>query len=256
MRPGLQALLPKVANIARNPTRQTQPTGQLFSPSTHCEVCTTPTDGWQLCLRCRDHRERFGADSLADLVVPLSYAVKGHSTLAQYYFDLHNYKATPVVKPARNRLLIMMLAFKDLHLACLERAVGPVDVVTSVPSGRGRPGPHPLEVFYIVLLLPFVDAVHVGASRAGRAADADPDAVVFRDRLKGHVLIIEDAWVKGNNAQSLAVAAKRAGAERVSIVALGRVLDMAWGPSAQFVDRNLVDARWSPLVCPVTGSSC
>jgi hypothetical protein len=41
------------------------------------------------------------------------------------------------------------------------------------------------------------------------------------------VLVVDDTWVSGGTAQSVAVALKRAGAARVTIVVLGRHLDPA-----------------------------
>jgi hypothetical protein len=254
----LGGLLPYVANIARNPVRVKQLSGKLFSLPENCEVCTTPTDGWPRCYQCNEQRQIYGTE-LADLVVPLSYAVKGHPTLGQFYTDLWNYKSDRAPETARLRLSIMCLFFQQLHSGCVARRIGsPADFFASVPSGRNRPLPHPLEGLRAIVSGASRVAVarYVAVTRGDRATGLDPEQFAFNEPLTGHVQIVEDTWVKGQNAQSVAVAAKRAGATAVSIVVLGRVLDNGWQQSTGWIADNLVDAQWTPDICPVTGGEC
>lgn len=253
----LASYLPYVANIARNPVRSRPSETGLFTVPENCEVCTTPTDGWARCYQCNQHKATH-QDELADLVVPLSYGIKGHTTLGQYYADLQNYKNGQNPSAARNRLKIMAAFYEGIHGLCATRVLGPVGARTIVPSGRARQPPHPLEeiVAYIQPDAPLIQAVFVGTARTGRATGLNPDDFAFPQGLTGHMLIVEDAWVQGNNAQALAIAARRAGADVVSIVVLGRVLDAGWHQSAGWITAHLEGAQWDPQLCPVTGATC
>jgi glutamine phosphoribosylpyrophosphate amidotransferase len=98
--------------------------------------------------------------------------------------------------------------------------------VAVVPTGCGRPGPHPLlDLAAPFLRLPPARLV-IRPGRQGR----DPDVSRFyaeRGRLQANVLLLEDSWVSGSSAQSAAAALKRAGAGRVAVIVLGRHLDPA-----------------------------
>lgn len=66
-----------------------------------------------------------------------------------------------------------------------------------------------------------------------------------------HVLLIEDTWTSGGNAQSAALALRRAGAASVTILALARWLNPEEPPTSTFVARylgvitNRLRARWT-----------
>jgi adenine/guanine phosphoribosyltransferase-like PRPP-binding protein len=56
-----------------------------------------------------------------------------------------------------------------------------------------------------------------------RGREIDPGWARVDDRVAGEsVLVVDDTWVSGGSAQSVAVALKRAGAIRVAVVVLGR----------------------------------
>jgi len=118
-----------------------------------------------------------------------------------------------------------------------------------VPTGCGRPGPHPLlELTSPYLRLPPARL----AMRPGRQA-RHLDIQRFhaeRTVAPADVLLIDDTWVSGASAQSAAAALKLAGARRVAIVVLGRHLDPAEPRAGQLVAR-LRPGPYDPSECAV-----
>lgn len=213
-----------------------------------CAVCRGPArPGFARCYQCGRH-DQLGQDLLADAVVPVSYAVKGTAFAA----DLWRYKAWRAPCPAaRTSLLALLLTFLHDHGACVWRQAGmpPPGRMAVVPTGCGRPGPHPLlELTAPYLRLP-VTRLAIRPGEQGR----DPNAGRFhaeRTGLGADVLLLDDTWVSGASAQSAAAALKRAGARRVAVVVLGRHLDPAdrlGGPLAA----RLVPGPYDPAGCVV-----
>jgi hypothetical protein len=92
-----------------------------------------------------------------------------------------------------------------------------------VPSGRGRPGGHPL----VGLVRSCIDVplvrLAVAPERAAHARGVDPGWLRVEGPVAGvDVLVVDDTWVSGGSAQSAAVALKLAGARRVAIIVIGR----------------------------------
>jgi hypothetical protein len=184
---------------------------------------------------------------LADVVVPISYAVKRTALSA----DLWRYKSWPVPSArARASLQALLVAFLHDHGGCVwpnERIPGP-DRLAVVPTGCGRLGPHPLlELIAPYLRLPSTRLV-IRPGRQGRELDvhrfrADPTT-------GASVLLLDDSWVSGASAQSAAAALKLAGARHVAIVVLGRHLDPA-DPAARPLTARLTLGPYDPAACAV-----
>ena len=190
-----------------------------------CAVCRGPAGPrFARCYQCNRH-EQVGRGLLADAVVPISYAVKGTALAA----DLWQYKSWSEPSPAaRTSLLALLLVFLRDHGACVWSQAGMTgpDRLAVVPTGGGRPGPHPLLGLmspYMRLPLARLDLrpgtqgreLNVNRFRADQSADG------------GRVLLLDDSWVSGASAQSAAAALKLAGARHVAIVVLGRHVDPA-----------------------------
>jgi hypothetical protein len=77
-----------------------------------------------------------------------------------------------------------------------------------------------------------------------------PTAVAGR-----HVLILDDIWTTGSNAQSAALVLRAAGAAAVSVMPVGRWLNPSYAPTKAFIDHYLHE-RFDPDRCPVTGRAC
>jgi hypothetical protein len=171
------------------------------------------------------------AGLLADAVAPIGYAVRG----GQLAGDLHHYKSdlfsgTAEAAAAAARLRQLLAAFlADCGNSVWGAAgmpAGPTAFAV-VPSGRGRPGAHPLVgLVRSCVDLPLVrlaiapEVIHSRGVNAGWVRVGDPVG-------GADVLVVDDTWVSGGSAQSVAAALKLAGAGRVAVVVLGRHVNPA-----------------------------
>jgi hypothetical protein len=189
-----------------------------------CGSCRRPVRPAQAyCYRCDKYRECLPG-LLPDVVVPIAYAAKGshHAT------NLWRYKAGgPGAEAACAALRALLLVFLRDHGPCVWRRAGvpgPSHVAV-VPSGRGRPGRHPLEA----MAAPYLTLPWVRLFADGGLAGLDPDPRRFRpERVAGaSVLLLDDTWTSGASATGAAAALRLAGARSVAVVVLGRHLDAA-----------------------------
>ncbi|MGH3772644.1 MAG: hypothetical protein ACRDRW_14830 [Pseudonocardiaceae bacterium] len=125
-------LVADVGGFLRNVVRE---------PHVTCAVCATPfKPAFDLCLRCRRDQQECG-DALADLVVPVRYAIRGR----QSGYLMHSYK--DIEAPARHNqtvLSLLLLVVLDLHGRCIAHRFGhDVDAWAFVPSVRTDK--HPLH---------------------------------------------------------------------------------------------------------------
>jgi hypothetical protein len=244
------------------------------SPAADCEVCRGPVrPGFARCYQC-DRHALLGPALLADAVVPISYAIKG----TPFADHLWRYKSVPVpsspapppasalapassaaVTPAsaptpasaRASVLALLLAFLTDHGPCVwQRAsMPPPDQLAVVPTGAGRPGPHPLlRLVSPYLRLPGCSLV-LRPGRQGRDLDLDRFQVQARP-AGASVLLLDDTWVSGASAQSAAAALKLAGARHVAVVVLGRHVNPDDAASAPLL-AGLAAARYDPSACAV-----
>ena len=212
-----------------------------------CVVCRGPVrPGFARCYQCGRHA-RLGPGLLADAVVPISYAVKGTALAA----DLWRYKSGRAPGAARASVLVLLLAFLHDHGACVWRHAGmpAPGRLAVVPTGCGRPGPHPLlELVSPYLRLPVTRLV-IRPGRQGRDLDLDRFGA-DRTAAGARVLLLDDSWVSGASAQSAAAALKQAGARQVAIVVLGRHVDPA-DPGTGPLAAQLRQAAYEPSKCAV-----
>jgi hypothetical protein len=243
--PQVPALFAAAYGYLRNPIRQ---------PKITCRVCATPVNGFDRCWRCEQAR-RIGG--VADVVAPLTYAIAGTPSAAL----LRDYKNHPSRSVRENHgVVIKALVWLAItrHERCIGSAVGlPVSCRLVIPSLTGRPGRHP-----------FAELAHaMNAASDAAALIPAPDARCDRSinekfvlqpaaRVdERHVLILDDVWTTGSNAQSAALAARRAGAAAVSVMVVGRWLSPDLRATANFVATRLHRA-YDPDICPVTGGAC
>jgi adenine/guanine phosphoribosyltransferase-like PRPP-binding protein len=222
-------------------------------PGITCAVCTAPVRGFDRCWRCEQTRHLAGA---ADIVAPLIYTVTATPSAALLY-DYKNHPARSVRDSCGERVKELVVQGVTRHERCLGRVAGiPVSHRLVIPSLTHRPGQHPFaELVDSVTsrdpaaLTPRLDAW------CDRAVN-DKFAVQPAIRLDGrHVLILDDVWTTGSNAQSAALAVRRAGAAAVSVLVVGRWLSPRRRLSAEFLSLRLTRA-YDPGICPVTGGQC
>jgi hypothetical protein len=202
-----------------------------------CRTCRGPTPvGLARCYQCDLARSQAG-ELLADVVAPIAYAVRG----GQLASDLWRYKSDRAdAAESASRLRAMLGAYLVGHEESVWRAAGfPAGPAAAavVPSGRGRPGGHPLRA----IARSCVDAPLIGLSvapeEAAHVRGVDPRWLRVDGPAAGlDVLVVDDTWVSGGSAQSAAVALKLAGARRVAIVVIGRHVNPDDPQSAQFLE--------------------
>ena len=218
--------------VQRAAKRLTQSVGRfltntVYLPKQTCRRCrgTVLLGAGDVCERCRAYA---GANT-ADLVGSLIYARSGTESGRL----MRGYKEGLSIQDSEAILLLLLLGLS--HNGCARKAVGSSFTHwASVPSLQHFDREHPLH--RIVHQMPGLPAaqVDVRASDEGKAAghsearrlNAGHYEVVSAIPAGSHVLVIEDTWVSGGHAQSVAAALKNAGAAKVSILAIARWLDM------------------------------
>lgn len=132
------------------------------------------------------------------------------------------------------RLAAILWRFVARHEPCIARAAGVqrFDVVTSVPSGTPARDEERRNLRTIVgwcepLGDRFSRVLRSTGSAVGRSYDEH--RYVVTDRLDGRsVLLIDDTWASGGHAQSAGHALRRAGANAVALIAIGRHVQPGW----------------------------
>jgi hypothetical protein len=212
-----------------------------------CAICRGPVvTGSARCFQCELHWQ-CAAGSLSDAVVPVAFAIKGgpHATRLWQYKSERLPAAAAVGQAMTIRA--MLLVFLRDHGPCLWGTAGVVRPthVAVVPTGRGRPGTHPLRsLVERYLTIPWAGLV----ARPGgeQVRDLDPERFSAGPLPGARVLLIDDTWTTGSSAQSSAMALRAAGAWSVITVVLGRHLT---GPAAE-------QAGLGPAAMPFLMDSC
>ncbi len=211
-----------------------------------CQVCFTFTDGYRRCYACQN------AERWLDIVAPISYSV-GHE---QLHRALAGYKrlSGDVARRLQIELAAVLWRYLADHEHCIASAAGvsAFDVVTTVPSSDPlRDERHPLRHISGEIVLPTRDRyerllARSAASVTDRAYSSEK-YVVARTLEGERVLVIDDTWTTGANAQSAAAALRQAGAGRVAAVVIGRHINREWQDN---------DARLRALPQPFDWSTC
>jgi predicted amidophosphoribosyltransferase len=211
-----------------------------------CRVCCNLTDGFAHCYACG------GIDASIAAVAPISYSFSG----GQLHHALAGYKRMRGATSRRMSVTLAAIVWRFLaeHEPCVARAAGVerFTLVTTVPSGdRGRDEGHPLRRIVAELCGPTRERhdrllLRSETGVAGRAFDAhkyDP----VRELRGEPVLLIDDTWTTGANAQSAAAALRAAGAGQIGAVVIGRYLNREWHQN---------DARLRTLPRPFHWDTC
>ncbi len=192
-----------------------------------CVDCFNMTRGFERCYACSSLEHRLAA------VVPISYSVAReplHQALA-------GYKRTTGASADRQKLELAAILWRFLaaHERCIAHAcaVERFDLVTTVPSSdRERDRRHPLRDIVGELVVPTRER-HERLLRRSSAQSVprsfDPSRYEAVRAVDGaRVLLIDDTWTTGANAQSAAAALREAGASEVAAVVIGRHLNRDW----------------------------
>jgi hypothetical protein len=135
-------------------------------------------------------------------------------------------------------------------------AGAPVSHWATVPSLPARPGEHPLHQ----VVSPFAPGREAGLTAVALVRyprDVSPDHFTAADQLPpgSHVLLLDDTWVSGGHAQSAALALRKAGSARVSLLVVARWMTRDTRIGTEFL-RELEARDYDPAICPWTGTTC
>jgi predicted amidophosphoribosyltransferase len=197
-----------------------------------CAVCWREArPDFRLCYQCNLARNEFRR-GLADVVVPVALAVKRE----QLAHELWHYKddVDPSVRARlTTRLGAVLWRFLGQHETHIAAAVAApeFEIVTTVPGTRERDGEHPLQRI-VGTIVGQTKERYEPLLALGQDAGA-PSHTLIADRYRATralrhspaVLLIDDTWTTGSNAQSAALALRTAGAAKVATVVIGRHFD-------------------------------
>jgi predicted amidophosphoribosyltransferase len=192
-----------------------------------CHVCFNFTRGYERCYACA-HGEVW-----LDAVAPISYSV-AHE---QLHHALARYKrlSGEVARRLSVELAAVLWRFLAEHESCVARAAHTpgFELVTTVPSSdRERDDSHPLRWIVGEVVGPTKDRHERLLERSQVGVDARTFDSRKYDATRSlndePVLLIDDTWTTGTNAESAAAALKRAGAGPVAAVVIGRHLNREW----------------------------
>jgi predicted amidophosphoribosyltransferase len=215
-----------------------------------CVRCFNLTSGYERCFACSQHPQ------LVSVVAPISYSV-GREEL---HHALASYKRLDSELASSLTVGIAAILWRHLiaHEACLARAAGVAafPVVTTVPSSDQRARRHPMghvvgrlvgltRKRYAPLL------VRSNAPLESRAFSAEKYRAL--SQLDGEaVLLIDDTWTTGANADSAACALRAAGAGPIAAIVIGRHVNRDWRDN----DRRLKALpRFDWATCPLCANA-
>ncbi len=192
-----------------------------------CPMCFNFTAGYKLCYGCA-----YGGQVL-DAVLPISYSV----ALEQLHHALASYKRLEgdVARQLQAILAAILWRFLTGHEACVAKAANTerFDLVTTVPSGDPRRDErHPLPEIVGELVGPTRERHRRLLLRTEVEIPPRTFSTAKFEATSGldgqSILLIDDTWTTGANAQSAAAALKSAGAGPIAAVVIGRHLNREW----------------------------
>lgn len=215
-----------------------------------CPICAAWIPKYAtFCMNCLGHQG--SSFSLADEVAVISYAIKDQ----QSYRDFIAYKHTdrsPQSERAKLRLRNLLKGTMDLNWPCI-RGNQEFSSICVVPSSKKRP--HLKELLDDVFRssTPRLDITGVPTPRA--VTHGDINIADDQRHLLKNVLVLEDLWVTGGSAQTVASALKDAGAERVIVLALAKLIVPTFGETTTLIQK-LESTRFNWTNCPLHGNAC
>ena len=200
-----------------------------------CPICRGKKGSdFDFCYQCNGHIRNAGVNNwlLADQTAFICYGeAKGKDQLGS---DMHNYKKNEIQQPlqleAKSR--IVSLLYHTFSHYWDEANTPEITVLTAMPSLRDVNRNQLMQsVKNVASRLPnnlvVQQLLHPRELRGNKERERVLDPQLFcvdSDQVSGHVVIVEDSWVTGANAQSAAIALHQAGADYVTILSVARLL--------------------------------
>lgn len=167
-------------------------------------------------------------------------------------------EADPFDRGSFDRVRAILGRYLLEHGGSLASCVGPVDAIATVPSGRSRPLPHPLESVLSSLELDIpVESMLVRGPGKLDFRVASPDGYLMASHLASRrVLLVEDVFVTGARLFSAARALIDGGHTIAGALVVARRVNREWGDCQAMWDRQTTQRfEWASSPCTVTADS-
>lgn len=198
-----------------------------------CPICRGDRS-IKFCCRCAEHISVASMNNwrLADRTAFICYGeAKGKDQLGS---DMHNYKKNEIQQPLQSeaKRRIVSLLYHTFSHYWDEANTPEITVLTAMPSLRDVNRNQLMQlVKNVASRLPnnlvVQQLLYPRELRGNKERERVLDPQLFyvdSDQVSGHVVIVEDSWVTGANAQSAAIALHQAGADYVTILSVARLL--------------------------------
>ena len=214
-----------------------------------CVSCFNLIEGFDRCFACTRQ------ESVLACVAPISYSV-GHE---QLHHALASYKRLTgdVARRLTIGLAAVLWRYLELHEPCVARAGGVegFPLVTTVPSSdRVRDRDHALRTIAGELTRPTRDRYERlllrSAAIVGRREFSRDKYQAVRQLDGEPILLIDDTWTTGANAQSAAAALQAAGSGPVAAVVIGRHVNRDWRGNDRRLNELGPRFKWEVCALP------
>lgn len=222
-----------------------------------CARCFNLNDGYDVCYRCSRTPQAL------DAMLAISYSVGGE----QFHHALASYKrlSGAAATSLTFALAAILWRFLSRHERCLARrvGVGSFPAVTVVPSSSRRCDVrHPLVRIVAELVETTRDRFLPLLAQAGGRPMAphtfSPSKFKALRPLNGEpILLIDDTWTTGANAQSAAASLQAAGSGPVAALVLGRHVNRRFRQNDHHLEELAGHFEWgSCALCLQEGPPC
>lgn len=184
-----------------------------------CEICFRRLDNcnnYAICASCTrllQRAQELGV-RLADNVYACKYGDnKGHDNIGGWMFD---YKNSSLPAERRENAVRQVAGICAEGLNAIN--INNFDAIAVVPSSKGRTA---LENMVSCLVSGELFPVQYSGTPVGR--ELSPDSFIMEAPVPNNILVVEDSWVSGATAQSLAACLHNRGANKVDILVLARL---------------------------------
>ncbi|WP_344104576.1 hypothetical protein [Myceligenerans crystallogenes] len=172
---------------------------------------------------------------------------------SQSYKVVHQYKSSNPGREVKRVMEMLVALGLRGHIECVMNLSGRSIGWAVLPSSKGRTRLG--EIVRSIARRPDGE-VRLAVSPDFQRRRLRPENFVVKSAdVPQHVLLVDDSWVSGSNAQSAAAALKRAGAVEVSVFTVARILDPGYGATSRFLKTHGRPA-FDPVKCPWTGGAC
>jgi hypothetical protein len=229
----------------------------------HGETCAKCRGSWKMkdeyatCWPCEFKYD----SSTADVVGSMVYAVSE----SQSNKLMRAYKDTPPSAQMLQRVTSLVSLGVRAHFDCAGALLGgTLTKWATVPSTKTIPSIHPLRSKILTPLLGEQHEIVVAATEAANCKseserrELDTSLYEVRSAIpaSARVLLIDDTWTTGGHIQSVAMALKQAGAEKVAALCVARFMDQKDPKTKRVLVQHFRDRPYDPDVCPWTGGDC